>query len=164
MTDNEKQLFAEDLLKSLFAKFPMAKSPRIVWKSLRVSAGLARFTTQEIVLSRQILTTEQQVADTLVHEYAHLLSFDRYGRKGAGHGPLWRKTMLELGAKPEVFHKYECQRNQKRQQVEYKCQKCGFAYVRHRRLPKNRIYLHRNCGGKLKLLSVASIKAENDSK
>lgn len=139
--------FAAALLSDLCARHPLGRTPELVWRKMRVSAGLARYETWQIVLSTLILTDEARVRDTLVHEFAHLLAYARHGRKGAGHGRAWREAMLDLGAKPEVRHRYEVCRNVRRQQVGYVCKRCGSTIVRSRRLPKKRRYLHAACGG-----------------
>ncbi len=59
---------------------------------------MAYYRIGTIGLSRTVITNEQQLRDTLVHEYAHLLAYVRYGRKGVGHGPPWKQAMTDLGA------------------------------------------------------------------
>ncbi len=130
---------------------------------MRVSAGMAYYRTGVIGLSSKILDTEEKVRSTLVHEYAHLLAVDRHGRKAASHGPIWRQTMIELGAEPTVRHRYEVERNQPRQKVEYRCVKCGKLIERSRRLPKRRRYVHATCGGNLRLHAVEKITTPTGS-
>jgi len=137
---------------------PLKARPAIVWKkSLRVTAGMAYFKVNTIGLSDILLTDEDRLSATLVHEYAHLLAFDRHGRKGAGHGEPWRQAMRDLGAEPQRTHCYEVQRNARRQQVTYVCQRCGAQIMRSRRLPRFRRYVHVDCGGGLRLASVKSV-------
>lgn len=132
---------AERLLDELCAAHPMGYRPTLVWKgALRVSAGMAYFTRREIGLSPHLLVNLERLRTTLVHEYAHLLAVARHGRGAAGHGVHWRAAMLELGASPEVRHRFEVQRNRPRQIVAYLCRKCGQELRRNRRLPKRRKY------------------------
>lgn len=65
--------------------------------------GVCNYTNRQIGLSRYlvVLNEEAQVRETILHEIAHALSMIRYGRKAAGHGPLWKKVCEEIGAKPE---------------------------------------------------------------
>ena len=151
---------AERLLDSLCADFPMGYRPHLHWKRLRVSAGMAYFRLKAIGLSVALLDDEQKLESTLKHEYAHLLAYHRHGRKGVGHGEPWRRAMHDLGVKPEVYHRYEVQRNTKRQQVSYLCQRCGVVILRTRRLPRRHKYVHVNCGGFLKLHGVSRLEAE----
>lgn len=153
----EMQARAEAILDELMLRHPLRARPVLVWKSLRVTAGIAYYRNNTIGLSRQLLTDEDRLRSTLVHEYAHLLAVERGGQKAAGHGPVWKQTMLELGEKPERTHCYEVKRNSRRQQVIYVCVRCGAQIVRSRRLPRFRKYLHVQCGGGLRLKSVEAI-------
>lgn len=145
---------AEAILTDLMARFPLRNRPEIAWKGLRVSAGMAYFRINRIGLSRYLLTDEDRLRSTLVHEYAHLLAYERHGQKAVGHGPPWKQAMLDLGAKPERTHCYQVERNTARQVVVYQCRKCGANIQRSRRLPKRRHYVHAHCGGGLKLVLV----------
>jgi SprT protein len=118
---------------------------------------MAYYRIGTIGLSRTVIQDEQQLKDTLVHEYAHLLAYVRHGRKGVGHGPPWKQAMTDLGAPPKVRHNYEVQRNERRQEVAYQCQKCGALLMRSRKLPKRRRYVHINCGGPIKFAWARSV-------
>ena len=151
--------YAQSLLLHLCEQFPMGYTPSLTWKNLRVTAGLALYQKQAIVLSRLVLTDRERLRVTLTHEYAHLLAFQRHGRKGAGHGKHWRQAMVDLGLEPAVQHTYPVQRNAKRQSVVYRCLKCGSKLQRARRLPGRKRYVHARCGGALKLEAVERIEA-----
>ena len=153
------QKFASELLRKLCEEHPMSYIPKLTWKKLRVTAGIAFYNRQEIVLSSLVLNTHERLENTLLHEYAHLLAVERHGMKGAGHGPGWRQAMVDLGLKPEVHHRYEVQRNSTRQKVVYRCMRCGTLVDRARRLPRRRRYVHVNCGGALRLESVFRVEA-----
>ena len=143
-------LAADQLLADLCQKHPMGNRPAIQWRGYRVSAGMAYFKTGIIGLSHLVIKDQQQLEDTLKHEYAHLLAYHRHGRKAIGHGEHWKQAMLELGLKPKVCHNYTVQRNERRQEVGYLCQRCGKTLVRARKLPKKRRYVHVGCGGWIK--------------
>ncbi|MCB8932961.1 MAG: SprT-like domain-containing protein [Chthonomonadaceae bacterium] len=154
------ELTAEVLLAELCAVHPLGYSPRIEWKNLRVTAGAAYYTKGVIGLSRLLLTDEARLRSTLVHEFAHLLAISRHGRKAAGHGEAWRKAMRDLGAEPEVYHRYpETKRNQRRQQVTYACAKCKAVITRSRRLPRKGRYVHAGCGGAIRVQGVVRLTA-----
>lgn len=146
--------FAENLFQELTTQFPLSYEPKWRWKGLRVSAGMAYWRKGEIALSSVVLTTPEMVRDTLVHEYAHLLAVDRHGAKAANHGVFWQQAMRDLGAEPVTRHTYPVVRNTARQQVWYRCKKCGYRFSRNRQLPRNRSYVHRGCGGNITLDSV----------
>ncbi len=147
-------LLVEEILREAASKYPLRQKPTIVWKRLRVSAGIAYYQTSSIALSSLILDSPEKLRQTLLHEYAHLLAFERHGRKAANHGPYWQQAMRDLGLQPVVRHSYVCLRNQPRQRVEYVCKRCGQSLIRTRRLPTKRKYVHRSCGGGLVLAGI----------
>lgn len=53
---------------------------------------------ERIRLSRYIASDDQAV-ETLRHEYAHAVAELKHGSK-AGHGRLWRRLAVEMGARP----------------------------------------------------------------
>lgn len=114
---------------------------------MRVAAGVAHYVNRRIVLSSLLLTDSERLRDTLIHEYAHLLAYERHGRAAANHGPAWQQAMADLGAKPEVRHPYAVER--KPGKLVYACSKCGSEVRRHRHLKRGYIYTHRDCGGRL---------------
>lgn len=139
----------------------MGYVPKLVWKNLRVSAGIAKYQERTIVLSKAIVTDEERLNSTLKHEYAHLLAVARYGRRAAGHGWQWKETMVELGEEPEVRHCYPVIRNGQRQEVGYRCRRCGSLLTRNRRLPRGKRYYHVTCGGSLALEFVRHLEGED---
>ena len=150
----ELKLRAEEILNDLEVRFPLGYRPQILWKALRVSAGMAYYRQKSIGLSTRLITDEERLYDTLLHEYAHLLAVVRYGIRGAGHSAGWKEAMRDLGLSPVVRHKYEVERNGKKQQVIYQCARCKEQFVRVRRLAKNKRYYHVNCGGQIKFIRV----------
>ncbi|MFI5385751.1 MAG: SprT-like domain-containing protein [Fimbriimonadales bacterium] len=154
---------AEETLCEAMARYPLTYFPKIKWKRLRVSAGMAYYRIGTIGLSSLILDTPEKLRLTLLHEYAHLLAVDRHGRKAANHGPHWKQAMIDLGLEPKVRHNYECARNSKRQKVTYRCQRCGTHIERSRKLPRHRKYIHASCGGGLRLVSVQTATVEAQS-
>lgn len=156
------EALAESLLDELALRNPVGYRPRLEWRNLRVTAGLAFYKEGLIVLSRLVVTDAERLRVTLLHEYAHLLAFARQGMRGAGHGPAWQAAMRELGLPPNVRHAYDVRRNERRQAVTYRCLRCGSALERHRRLPRRRKWMHAGCGGALKLESVKSITARSN--
>ena len=153
------EAYADQLLIRLCEQFPLGYKPKLTWKKLRVTAGLAYYHRGEIALSSLLLIDEERLDSTLRHEYAHLLAVKRHGRKAAGHGPHWRVAMVELGLEPKVQHNYPVQRNSTQQKVVYRCLKCGSKLDRARRLPRRRKYVHARCGGALKLEAIERVEA-----
>jgi predicted SprT family Zn-dependent metalloprotease len=145
---------AQDILASILVKFPLPHEPTLEWRRMPVTAGIADYRRWVIGLSAIVLTDETRLRITLLHEFAHLLAVSRGGLKERGHGPMWQQAMRDVGLDPVVTHRYEVTRNQKRQEVIYRCAKCGHQFQKARRFPKGRVYLHRDCGGVLKMQEV----------
>lgn len=145
---------ARCLLAELHARFPTRRPPMLEWRAYRTTAGTAHYDRWAIGLSRQLICDGERLRDTLLHEYAHLLAFDRAGKAGRGHGPAWREAMADLGLSAEVVHRYECRRNRPRRRVVYACRSCGMEIVRLRLLPKRRQYIHAGCGGGIAFVRV----------
>lgn len=148
---------ASRLVQELFAEFPLKRPVAVQWRNYRTTAGMADFRDNAILLGHRVLDTPDKLAATLRHEYAHLLAFDRYGLRGRGHGPAWIQAMRDLGQAPEVYHRYECKRNQPRRVVIYVCAKCGTELPRLRRLPQRRRYLHASCGGTIRFKEIRAV-------
>src|SRR5262245_54817128 len=138
----ELEALSHELVAQLCAAHPMGRIPRLIWKNLRVSAGIAKYGTPTIVLSKVLLTDQDRMESTLKHEYAHLLAVHRHGKRAAGHGRWWREAMRELGCEPTVRHDYAVERNGRRQEVGYRCKRCGALITRGRRLARGRRYYH----------------------
>lgn len=153
----EIKTIAESLLAETCGAHPIGYVPKLEWRRMPVTAGLAIYSKRTIALSYILMTEPDRVRVTLLHEYAHLLAFHRAGRKGTGHGPAWRQAMQDLGLDPKVHHNYEVKRNKLRQEVVYKCRKCGTEIVRRRRLSVRRRYYHVNCGGQISFLVIRSV-------
>lgn len=145
---------AEELLTVLTSRFPVGYRPVLIWKNLRVSAGIAYFEKGAIALSRRLLLDEERLESTLVHEYAHLLAYHRHGRQGKGHGAPWKKAMQDLGAAPQVYHSYEVQRNRAKTLYTYRCKRCQVQFVRSRPVKALFRFRHRACGGSLEFLGA----------
>lgn len=145
---------AEATLDRLMATHPLSRRPNLEWRRYRTTAGTANWATHTLCLGVGVVTDEQRLVDTLVHEYAHLLAFARAGLAGRGHGPAWRQAMADLGAAPERTHRYEVARNQARQVVVYRCSRCHESFHRRRRLPRGRTYRHAGCGGRVTLQAI----------
>lgn len=155
---------ADELLAELLEKFPLKRAPVLEWASYRVTAGMAIYDPPGIRLSRLVLDDPQKVTATLVHEFAHLLAFERAGRAGRGHGSAWKLAMSDLGVEAKVHHDFGVKRNANRTEVRYTCGRCGTHLRRKRRLPRNRKYLHAGCGGVVRFAGrFAANEAEGGS-
>lgn len=145
---------ADLALAEAIERFPMSYHPVLEWRRYSVTAGMAHYQHGMISLSAVVLKDPAHIRETVLHEYAHLLAYDRHGRKGAGHGKHWKQAMVDLGLEPKVHHHYEVVRNQSRQVVVYRCKKCGLTFERKRRFQHRKRYFHRQCGGQIDLVEV----------
>lgn len=72
-------------------------------------AGMAYQTGMKVILNTTLLmeNPEEVLNQTIGHEYAHLVQFDKFSNKGAattGHGPEWHAAMKVFGLPPTKKH------------------------------------------------------------
>ena len=107
--------------------------------STRIAGGADRGV---IRISRHLLTDDRdgRLEDTLLHEVAHAVAFERHGRTAMNHGPLWRAVAAALGGPPLLPAPYRLV-----------CRRCGASIGLYRR-PKHapHRYRHARCGGRLR--------------
>ena len=67
--------------------------------------GMCNFSKKHISLSRPLceLNDETEVRDTVLHEIAHALAWQRHG-KNCGHDKRWKAICVEIGARPEACY------------------------------------------------------------
>lgn len=138
---------AHKLLERARAILPVRRRVRIEWRNYPITAGRAYVDEGLICLSKPLLTTPRRVKDTVLHEYAHIYVYERWGDSARAHGPEWREAMRYLGLPPEVTHEYLIKR--RRRPYAYVCRKCGAKFRRVRPLRKTSHYWHRDCGGRI---------------
>lgn len=65
--------------------------------------GVCNLTKKHISLSRTLceLNSDEEVTDTILHEIAHALAYERHG-KNCKHDKRWQKICIEIGARPEA--------------------------------------------------------------
>ena len=73
------------------------------WDRARRRIGACWPKRKQITLSRVLteLNAEDQVRDTILHELAHALTFERHGRVRS-HGAEWKAIARSLGASPRA--------------------------------------------------------------
>ena len=118
------------------------------FESCKNTLGRCHYESKKITLSKWYveLNNEEDVEDTTLHEIAHAISWIRYGRKGKGHGLLWKKVCREIGAIPKACSKGKL--NQPKNHHKYSEHCCGSTYKRHR-LRKNAKYFCPKCDKRL---------------
>ena len=98
---------------------------------------------------------DDYVKQTIGHEYAHLVTHERFGAKVNPHGQEWKKVMAKLGLPANRCHNYEVQSARKTIKYQYSCHKCGklmsLGKIRHKKIASGEsTYSHGGgCGGRL---------------
>lgn len=141
----------------LRGQFRELATVRLVWNPrMRTAAGRINLRSRVIYLNpRILLNTENSDADainTLTHECAHMLAWDRYADKG--HGRAWKMTHRMLGGDGERLHNLKGAQRRRHTRVEIACSRCGtIMQVTKSRWAKygNRLS-HRDCGGAVVLV------------
>ena len=74
--------------------------PTIEYKHMGQRGGTADHVKNIICLNVDIMlyVGEPFIERTVVHEFAHIVANRVFGRSGRGHGLVWRRVMLGLGA------------------------------------------------------------------
>lgn len=139
--------WAEEALASAREAFPLQTEAVIEWRDYPTTAGRAYFEGNRIRLSRRVLETEEQVRDTVLHEYAHLVVNEMHGPSAKPHGKEWRAVMKRLGAKAKATHDYPVERRYQARRIVYRCTACGYLLLRARPLRRHLVYTHIGCGG-----------------
>jgi predicted SprT family Zn-dependent metalloprotease len=114
--------------------------------------GLCRYGTKAIELSIHFVTrnTWAAIRDTLLHEIAHALV-----GPGHGHDAIWKRTCLDVGAKPQRVS-FEVDMPDGRWQARCAC--CGVVHHKHRKPKRMFGWFCMHCGparGKLTWLAAA---------
>ena len=114
------------------------------FEDCKSSLGRCHYMEEKITLSKWYveLNNEKEVEDTILHEIAHALSYERYGRKGIGHGKIWKSICREIGAEPRACTKAKL--NHPNNHYKYIDTCCGLTFKRHR-LRKNVSYSCPKC-------------------
>jgi predicted SprT family Zn-dependent metalloprotease len=131
----------------------------------RATTELGAFTvdprngSMEIRISRH-LKDEEQVRETIRHEFAHQAAWERY--RYLGHGALWQTLAVYLDCEPVSCSQggIDPELIAKRQRYEITCTRCGVVTLRQRRsklVAKPWRFVCAHCGGKLEVAHRADI-------
>jgi SprT protein len=141
---------ARDAMAEARAILPLRRPARVRWRNYTSSAGKAYFEESCIGLSKKLLNTEERLRETLLHEWAHLFVFERYGHAAKPHGPEWKAAMRKLGLRPIVTHDFDLEWADLDKPYVCTCAKCGYQFGRARPLKRGYGYTHIGCGGKIR--------------
>jgi len=103
-------------------KYPL---PSVVFDLKGHTAGYAHYQENKIRLNIDLLTryTDDMINDTIPHEVAHLIAYQKYGRQigGSPHGAEWRHVAEALGCNGKRTHSYETKPARVTRQFLYTC-------------------------------------------
>lgn len=120
---------------------PLADQVRVYWNPrMRTAAGRAFWPAKVIELNPVLRQFSNEETDrTLKHELAHLIAYDRAGRRRiAPHGAEWMQACAELGIPDErPTHNLPIQRRKQARKHAYVCTHCFAVIHRVRPLKRN---------------------------
>lgn len=117
-----------------------AKSVNIVWnKRMRSTAGRAFLNQAKVELNPKLLELGAEalshVRQTLLHELAHLLAHQRYGRGISAHGAEWKQACADMGIPGEsATHTLPLPSNRQQKKWCYTCPSCAEVIERVRKM------------------------------
>lgn len=128
--------------------------------------GLCHYRKKTIFLSRRLVLDNpvDEVENTIKHELAHALAVKKYGRKGHGHGALWKSVCLEIGAKAERCYDSSKVNNTAKHKYFLRHKETGEIHGKYFRRPKwankvHEIWLKKDKSAKGKLELVTNVDA-----
>lgn len=117
-----------------------ARKLSVVWNPrMRSTAGYARWPEWRVELNPRLREFDGQVERTLKHELAHLVAYERAGRRRiAPHGTQWRKACADLGIPDEsTQHTLPLPRSKQARKYLYECPVCHFTVSRVRKFRRH---------------------------
>ena len=118
----------------------MAKNVLVVWnRRMRTTAGRAFWPEGKIELNLKLIEiAPDEVRHTMLHELAHLVAYERAGRRRiAAHGPEWKQACIELGIPGErATHSLPLPSRRMRRKWRYTCPACGESFDRVRKMKR----------------------------
>lgn len=104
--DDFKELVSTPIFDELIVEYEFLKRWVIEYDNAKKRAGMCQLKGKKISVSRHHITQNgvEMVKDTLLHEFAHAIAFELY--KETGHGIIWQKIALTIGAKPKATGRF----------------------------------------------------------
>jgi SprT protein len=131
--------------------------PTVSYDLKGLAAGQANYQHNRIRLNRELLEkyAADFIAQTVPHEFAHLVAYQKFGRRIKPHGSEWKSVMVALGAEPSRTHSFKVAPTRRLRRFLYQCNCPSSSYeltsVRHNRIQRGHIYLCNKCGSSLRL-------------
>jgi predicted SprT family Zn-dependent metalloprotease len=98
---HEDEHMLQDIVNMHVAKHELDHITVKITGQYQRTAGRAIYGERTIMIKDAILDFPDQLDDTLRHEVAHFLAYDKYGE--SGHGTTWKLCCAITGAKPVQF-------------------------------------------------------------
>jgi len=116
----------------------LARAVRVVWNPrMRTTAGRAWWPDRRIELNSKLNDhSSEEIWRTLKHELAHLVAYERAGRRRIDpHGREWRAACTDLGIPGEqTFHTLPLKGRRMKRNYAYTCPSCQSTFQRVRRI------------------------------
>lgn len=114
---------------------------RVTWNPrMRTTAGRAFWPEGMIELNPKLMeVAPEEVRPTLLHELAHLVAYQRAGRRRiTAHGPEWRQACADLGIPGEnATHSLPLPGRKQRKKWRYTCPSCSEGFDRVRKMKRS---------------------------
>ena len=149
-----------DKLKELHAKtkelFSISVGPEISYDLRGLAAGQANYRENKIRFNRDLLEkyTHEFVKQTVPHEFAHLVAYQKFSRRIKPHGLEWKSVMIAFGVEPARTHSFKAIPSRRMERFLYRCECPNSSYeltsIRHNRVKRGNLYLCKKCQSPLR--------------
>ena len=132
-------------------RFGVVMRPEVAWDLRGQAAGQANGRRNLIRFNRELAErySNEFVAQTVPHELAHLVAFQKFGGSIRPHGREWQAVIVALGAEPRRTHCYEVTPTRKLKRFFYQCHCPDAEYqltaIRHNRIQRGHVYICKRC-------------------
>ncbi|MFK7911930.1 MAG: SprT-like domain-containing protein [Akkermansiaceae bacterium] len=118
----------------------MAGNVKVLWNQrMRTTAGRAFWPEGKIEMNPKLeQIAPDEIRQTMLHELAHLVAYERAGRKRiSAHGPEWRQACADLGIPGErATHSLPLPGRKMKRRWRYSCPACGEGFDRVRKMKR----------------------------
>jgi predicted SprT family Zn-dependent metalloprotease len=118
----------------------MAVIVHVVWNHrMRTTAGRAFWPEGRIEMNPKLeQVAPEEVRQTMLHELAHLIAYERAGRRRiSAHGKEWRQACVDLGIPGErATHTLPLPSRRMKRKWRYTCPACGEGFDRVRKMKR----------------------------
>lgn len=145
--EQDLTLVCSNLCKML-GLYELAARVGVEWNPrMRSTAGRATWPLCLIEMNTHLPSiSEEEVRRTLLHELAHLVTYERLGHaRCAPHGEEWQQACTDLGIPGEkATHRLALPSRTLKRQWKYVCRACGSSFERVRKF-RNRVACYECC-------------------